>query len=222
MNGFKKFFGAILLMAVMILPQIASAEKNDWTDPRYNFRRVQTVVVLNLTESAGMYDVSRVVQMKMESDYLDKSRKLRCRVLTEDQARRMLGLSPYASHQELCNRLSEIADLWIESDINTWISSSRIVPARTVWEDQKRTRRVRDRWGYWYEETYYEKVPVTYPPYRIDTSTIVSVFGVHDTHTGELVFIREDNRSRDDFEAQKDMFGRMANSFFEDFAKKIR
>lgn len=222
MNGLKKLFGVLLLLTCMILPQVVSAEKTDWADPNYNFRRVRTIVVLDLTASADMYDVSNAVRMKMEGDYLKYSNKLKCEVLTEDQARRILGLSPNASHQQLCNRLSEIADLWIESDINTWENTSYIVPARTVWEDKKRTRRIRDRWGYWREDTYYESVPVTYPPYRVDTSIIVANFGVHDTRNGKLVFIREDNRSRDDRDAQKDMFGRMANSFFEDFAKKVR
>ena len=34
--------------------------------------------------------------------------------------------------------------------------------------------------------------------------------------------MREDNRDRDDADAQKDMFGRMCNSFFEDLNDKLK
>ncbi|MBQ7199485.1 MAG: hypothetical protein IJS29_09500 [Selenomonadaceae bacterium] len=221
MNSFKKIFGVLLLLTILILPQIVSAEKTDWRDDTYNFRRIKTVVVLNLHNDADLSYVSRAVQMKVDSDYFNNSKKLKCTVLTEEQARRMLGMMN-ASRGELKRNLAAVADAWIEGNIKTWHDDFYIVPARTVWEDRRRTRRVRDRWGDWYEESYYESVPVTYPPYRVDTSTIISVFEVHDAATGKLIFVREDNRDRDDKDAQKDMFGRMCNSFYEDFAKRIK
>ena len=222
MESLRKIFSAILLLAVFIFPQIVSAEKTDWKDSGYSFRGIKTVVVLNLHNDADLSEVSRVVQMKLDSDYLDKSKKLKkCTVLTEDQARRMLGM-PNLSSEGLKNHLGEIADLWVEGNIKVWRDDYRIVPARTVWEDKKRTRRIRNRWGDWEEETYYESVPVTYPPYRVDTSTIVSIFEAFDARTGKVVFMREDNRSRDDADAQKDMFGRMCNSFFEDLNDKLK
>lgn len=221
MGGLRNIFGVFLLLAFILFPQMVSAEKTDWKDSNYNFKRVKTVVILNLHNDADLSSVSRAVQMKVDDDYAKNSKKLKCEVLTEDQARRMLGMQN-ASREALKNSLGQIADLWIEGNIHLWKSSYHIVPARTVWESQKRTRRVRDRWGDWYEETYYESVPVTYPPYRVDTSDIISIFEVYDAKTGKLVFTREDNRSRDDENAQKDMFGRMCNSFFEDFAGKIR
>ena len=221
MNSFKKIFSALLLLTVLILPQIVSAEKTDWRDDYYNFRKIRTVVVLNLRNDADLSYVGRAVQMKVDSDYFNNSKKLKCQVLTEEQARRMLGMMN-ASYGELKRNLSAVADVWIEGNIKTWRDDFYIVPARTVWEDRRRTRRVRNRWGDWIEETYYESVPVTYPPYRVDTSTIISVFEVHDAATGKLIFVREDNRDRNDRDAQKDMFGRMCNSFYEDFAKRIK
>ena len=221
MDSLRKIFGAVILLTMLILPQIVSAEKTDWRDDGYNFRRVRTVVVLGLNSDVDLRGVSSAVAMSLDSNYLKSSSKLRCQVLTEDQARRILGITN-ASTERLKNSLVDIADMWIECDIKTWKDSYYIVPARTVWEEQKRKRKIRDRWGYWAEETYYERVPVTYPPYRVDTSDIITVFEVHDTRTGRAVFVREDNRSRNDARAQKDMFGRMCNSFFEDLGKRIR
>ena len=222
MESLRKIFSAVLLLAIFILPQIVSAEKTDWKDSGYSFRGVKTVVVLNLHNDADLSEVSRVVQMKLDSDYFSKAKNLKkCTVLTEDQARRMLGM-PNLSSEGLKNHLSQIADLWVEGNIHLWRDDYRIIPARTVWENKKRTRRIRNRWGDWEEETYYESVPVTYPPERVDTSTIVSIFEAHDAKTGKVVFMREDNRSRDDADAQKDMFGRMCNSFFEDLNDKLK
>ncbi|MBR5914513.1 MAG: hypothetical protein IKZ58_09140 [Selenomonadaceae bacterium] len=221
MKDLKNIFGLFFLLAFMILPQIASAEKTDWKDDGYNFRRVRTVVVFNLDNRANLSHVGRPIQMKLDSSYFDNSRKLKCQVLTEDQARRMLGM-PNASRNELKRNLASIADAWIEGGITRWKDSSRVVPARTVWEERKRTRQIRDRWGNWIEETYYETVPVTYPPYTVYTSDIIANFEVYDAATGRAIFAREDNRSRDDKDAQKDMFGRMCNSFYEDLAKKIK
>ena len=216
----QKIFGVMFLLAFMI-PQIASAEKTDWKDDGYNFRRIRTIVILNLDNEADLSYIGRTVQMKVDSDFFNNSRKLKCEVLTEDQARRMLGMQN-VSQERLKRSLSEIADAWIEGGITKWRNHSRVVPARTVWEDRKRTRRVRNRWGDWVEESYYESVPVTYPPYTVYTSDIVANFEVHDASTGKVIFAREDNRSREDKDAQKDMFGRMCNSFYEDLAKKIK
>ena len=221
MDSLRKIFGAVLLLTFLILPQIVSAEKTDWKDSNYNFKRVRTVVLLKIKSEADLRRVSNAVQMKVEGDYLNSSRKLKCQVLTEDQARRMLGITN-ASQDRLKSSLSDIADMWIECDIRVWKDSYYIVPARTVWEEKKRTRKIRNRWGYWEEESYYESVPVTYPPYRVDTSDIIADFEAHDARTGRVVFTREDNRSRNDAQAQKDMFGRMCNSFFEDLGKRIK
>ena len=221
MFNLKKIFGLFLLLAFMTLPQVTSAEKTDYVDKSYNFRNVRTVVILNLRSDADLRDISTAASLKIQDEYGKNSRKLKCRILTEDQARQMLGLTN-ASTDRLKNSLVDIADMWVECNIKTWESSYHIMPARTVWEDRKRTRRIRNRWGDWEEETYYESVPVTYPPYRVDTSDIISVFEAHDARTGKIVFVREDNRSRDDQDAQKDMFGRMCNSFFEDLAKKVK
>lgn len=209
------------MLTFLIFPQIVSAEKTDWSDKGYNFRQIKTIVVLNLRNDADLSYVGRAVQMKVDSDYFEKSQKLKCTVLTEDQARKMLGMMN-ASISELKRNLPSIADAWIDGNIRVWKDDSYVVPARTVWEDKKRTRKIRNRWGDWVEETYYESVPVAYPPYRVDVSVISSVFSVHDAATGKLIFVREDDRDREDQNAQKDMFGRMCNSFYEDFAKKIK
>jgi len=221
LNVWKKLFAVTFLVALMSLPQFVSAEKTDWSDKSYNFRKVRTIVIFDIDESRIPDDVGNAIIRKIEGDYNSNANKLKCEVLTENQARRLLNL-PNASQNALKNVVADIADLWIECKITKWKSSYHIVPARTVWEKERRTRRYRNSWGEWAEETYYERVPVTYPPHRVDTSDIIADFEVYDARTGNVVFSREDDRSRDDENAQKDMFGRMCNSFFSDFGKKIK
>ena len=49
----KKFFGVILLLAIMSLSQVVSAEKTDWFDRNFNFRNIRTVIVFDLTTNQG-------------------------------------------------------------------------------------------------------------------------------------------------------------------------
>jgi hypothetical protein len=63
---------------------------------------------------------------------------------------------------------------------------------------------------------------VTYPPRRVDVSTIEMTLKVYESRSGMEIFSRRDVRDREDFQAQKGMYGRICNSFFEDVGKKIR
>ena len=219
MNSLKKIFGVIMLLTAMIIPQIVSAEKTDWSDNSYRFKAVKTVVVLDFDTNSNMNGISTAIMNKLRGDYQKDSKKIKCQVLTEEQAKSMLGVS---SRRELLNNINSIADLWVSCKITTWNNGSYVKPAYTTYEQQKRKRKVRDNYGDWIEEEYYETVPVTHPPTTVYTSDIVVDFEVYDTKTNRSVFSREDNRSRDDKDAQKDMFGRICNSFFSDFGKKIK
>ncbi|MBQ7453867.1 MAG: hypothetical protein IJS69_02265, partial [Selenomonadaceae bacterium] len=68
----------------------------------------------------------------------------------------------------------------------------------------------------------YVQVPVTYPPRRVDVSSIQMTLQMFEARNGSLIFARKDVRDREDYQAQKGMFGRITNSFFEDVGKKIR
>ena len=66
------------------------------------------------------------------------------------------------------------------------------------------------------------QVPVTYPPRRVDISTIEMTLQAYETRRGAMIFARRDVRDREDYQAQAGMYGRITNSFFEDLGKKIR
>ena len=215
MQSFKKIFGVLFLLVCIVLPQTVSAEKHDWRDNYYNFRGVRRVVLMDLTSDANFRGSGNVFIQRLYSTYYDNARKLKCEIITEDQARQMVGSSNPRD-------FAQIADLYIQCDIKDWSDNFYIVPERTVWENKKMYRTVRNRDGNRYEEEYYVTVPVTYPPYRVDVSKIAVEFKVYDARTGQMVFGREDVRDREDRNAHDGMYGRICNSFFQDFGKLIK
>ena len=227
----KKFFGVMVLLAILIVPLNVYAEKTDWFDRNYNFRYIRTVIVLDATINPVFDYGGTTVLRNLQDTFLQNARKLKCNVITEAQARERLSYElgtdlnrmPYErARHTIINNASRIADAWVVMSVDNWADSSYVVPARTVWEQRKETRYYYDAWGHRREETYYNQVPVTYPPRRVDVSTLEMTLQMYDARTGDMIFSRKDVRDREDFQAQKGMFGRITNSFFEDLGKKIR
>lgn len=209
----KKILGVMFLLVFLILPQNVSAEKLDWKDSSYNFRGVRRVVLMDLSSEMDLRRMGNIFVQKIRSTYYNNGQKLKCSILTEEEAVRMAGSS---------RDFYSVADLYIQCNIKEWSSDFYIVPERTTWESKKMYRNVRDRYGNWIEESYYVTVPVTHPPYRVDVSKIAVSFEVYDTRTGKMVFGREDVREREDKDAQDGMYGRICNSFFQDLGKLIK
>lgn len=227
----KKFFSVMLLLAVLALPQIVFAEKTDWYDRGFNFHSIRTLIVFDPTATPGVNVGSIIDPRSMQTTFLDCSRKLKCRVITEAEARNMLSyqiginLNAMAFEQArhiIIDNAYRIADGWVLGNIDIVANNTYVEPARTVWEQKKETRTYRDSWGNRHEETYYVQVPVTYPPQRVDVSTIQMTLKVYESRRGAEIFSRRDVRDRQDYMAQKGMYGRICNSFFEDVGNKIR
>lgn len=231
----KKFFGVILLLAMMTLPQNVSAEKTDWFDRNFYFRNIRTVIVFDLTAGRNADYGGDIALRSMQDTFIENAKKnLRCNVLTEAEARRRLGYDlnmdlermAYSEPQRARKILEEnayrIADVGVFANVDAWENNYYIEPARTVWETKKETYTRYDHHGRRYEETRYIQVPVNYPPRRVDVSTVQVSMKVFEARNHNLIFARKDERDRNDYNAQQGMFGRIANSFFEDFNKKIR
>lgn len=227
----KKFFGVVLLLAMLALPQTVSATKTDWFDRNFNFRAIRTVILLDVTATPGLDYGGPIALRSMQDTFMNDSRKLRCNVITEAQARDMLSyqlgmnlnLIPLEQARHvIIDNAYRIADAWIVGNIENLSNTYYVEPARTVWEQKQERRTYRDAWGNRQEETYYVQVPVTYPPRRVDVTSIQVSMEVHEARTGAPIFTRRDVRDREDYQAQGGMFGRISNSFFEDVGKKIR
>ncbi|MBD3878992.1 MAG: hypothetical protein SR1Q5_04810 [Quinella sp. 1Q5] len=226
---FKKVFSVILLLAMMSLPQIVSAEKTDWFDRNFNFRNIRSVIVFDAMPSQNFGRVDTILLRNLQDVYIQNAQKnLRCNIITEAQARRMLNVESLAysnsmqARHVIMQNAYRIADAWVVANVDAWNDSSYVIPERTVWEQRRESRTYYDYYGNRLEETYYIQVPVTYPPQRVDVSTLQMTLQVYEARRGEMIFARKDVRDREDYQAQRGMFGRICNSFFEDFGKKIR
>ena len=231
----KKIFGALLLLAVLALSQTGFAEKTDYADRNYYFRNIRTVIVLDATVSPGVDVGGNIAILNVQEKFReDAYKRLPCNVITESQARQMLGgqlrmnlealaiSNPAQARQIVQQNAYQIADAWVYANVDAWGNTTYVEPERTVWETRRETRRYYDQWGRRHEESYNIQVPVTYPPRRVDVSTVQVSMQVYDARTGAMVFARKDVRDREDYSAQSGMFGRISNSFYEDLAKKIR
>ena len=227
----RKIFGVMILLAMLILPQTVSAEKTDWYDRGYNFHNIRTVIVFDPTFAYGLNYGGSVEVRNLQDSVVQNSRKLKCNVITEAQARQTLSYQlgmdlnrmPYEqARQYIAQNAYRIADAWVTANVDNLDNTYYVQPARTVWEQKRETRTYYDSWGHRREETYYVQVPVTYPPRRVDTTSIQMTLELYEARGGALIFARKDVRDREDYHAEKGMFGRIANSFFEDVGKKIR
>ena len=196
----KKFFGAIFLLTCFLIPQGVSAEKTDFADSFYNFKAVKKIFLSDIVTTSALQGQSNIMKQKLLGDYVASAKKMKREVSNSDAG----------------------ADLRVECKIKIWHDDYYIIPEHTVWEEKPIYRRRKNSDGNTYEEKYYITVPVTYPPRRVDTSELVVSFEVYDVQTGKMVFGREDNRKREDYQAQIGMFKRMCNSFFNDLNKKMR
>ena len=213
---------------MMSLPQIVSAEKTDWFNRNFYFRNIRSVIVFDVTPNQNFGRVDTILLRNLQDVYIQNAQKnLRCNVITEAQAQRMLNVeslaysNPLQARHVIMQNAYQIADAWVVANVDTWDDNSYVKPGYTVWEQRRETRTYYDRHGNRREETYYIQVPVTYPPRRVDVSTIQMTLQVYEAQHGEMIFARKDVRDREDFQAQKGMFGRICNSFFEDFGKKL-
>ena len=227
----RKFFGVVLLLTMLALPQTVSATKTDWFDRNFNFRAIRTVIVLDMTATPGLDYGGSLALRSMQGTFLNDSRKLKCNVISEQQARDMLSyqlgmnlnmLPLEQARHAIIQNAYRIADAWVVGNIDNLSNTYYVEPARTVWEQRKERRTYRDAWGNRQEETYYVQVPVTYPPRRVDVTAIQVSMELHEARGGAPIFTRRDVRDREDYQAQDGMFGRISNSFFEDVGKKMR
>ena len=232
-NFLGRVLGALLIgVWLALLPQAASAEKTDWKDKSYDFSRIQRVLVYDVDLSAANFS-SDLKSHKYASDFLDYAAKLGCEVLTYEQAQRRVSLAIGVDLEKLANtdpdkaaalfqeNASKAVDVWVQSRVLKWENTYYIQPEHTEWEQKRIDRSYRDRTGRWVNDYYYVTVPVTYPARRVDVSRLNMSFEAYDARTGKMIFGREDDRDREDYDAQDGMYERICKSFFSDFAGKM-
>ena len=230
----RKIIILLLVMAIFSASSSVFAEKTDWTDRNYYFGNIRKVIVFDMTVNRGLDYGGEVVLRNIQDVFVQNARKMKCEVITEAQAYRTLSYqlgmdldrlaysNPLQARQIVMQNAYRIADAWVVANVDNIANTYYIEPERTVWESRTERRRYYDRHGNKREETYTIQVPVTYPPRRVDISTLEMTLQLYEARHGQMIFARRDVRDRNDYRAQLGMYGRITNSFFEDIGKKIR
>ena len=207
-NLFKICFAVFFAFAFTL--SVANAEKTNWEDKTYDFKRAQKVVVYNFTNRDTAEFNDDIMLQVIKDEFWKQAKNFHNYTVIEGQGAPDTG------------KPLEGADLYIVTDLVNWHDDSYTRPGYTSWETRHEKRRVHRSDGSSYDEDYSYSVPVHHPPTTVYTSSVRVKFNVFDAKTGKRVYARDDNRDRDDKHAQQGMFGRIVHSFFEDFNSKLR
>ncbi len=196
----RRFFLLVAFLAVVLCCSPVFAKQLDWQDKAHSFSNVHSILIKDIAFSDKDKTENDILVRLFDEEFSESYKKK----FKED----------WAVVKDFAN-----ADLVIETRVLGISDGSYVVPAYTSWEDRPRTRRDRDG----REITYYVSVPVYHPEEVVYVSSLKVRFDVYDAKTNKVVFSREDDRDRQHSNrGQQGMFRRICNSFFGDFATKIR
>ena len=179
-----------------------SAEKTDWSDKNYDFPSIWRVELKELKISSSAEMPNEVMEQVLQDEY-----------------EKIAKNKNYKNYK----LVDEGADVYLDVEIMKWHDDEYIKPAYTTWETKEIEETKRHSDGSKSKKTRTIQVPVEHPARRVATSTIEVKFDVYDIKSGKKIMSRVDSRTRDDSErGQKNMFIRIAKSFFDDFSKKLK
>ena len=224
---------ALVVLMLVIMPVGAWAEKTDFKDSSYNFKQVKSVAVYDMDFSKIDMEEDSVQAKSMQAVYQDKLHTAKLPIVDEEMLLRKISLlsgqdmdllyqsNPEEYEQVYWEKLPEVADVYITSEVKEYKSSIIFHPAYTSWERRTKYITVKDSDGNSRRVEIEYDEPV-YHPESYSTQFYVTVeFRAYDTKTGKEIFSRVDARDREDYEG-KDMYARICANFAKDFAKLMK
>lgn len=224
---------ALLVVCIFIMPAGVWAEKTDFKDNSYNFKKVKSIAAYEMDFSKIDMEEDSVQAKSLQSVYQDKLESAKLPIVDEETLLRKISLlsgqdmnlshqnNPEEYEQVYWEKLPEVADVYITSEVKKYESSKIFHPAYTSMERRTKYITVKDSDGKSSRvEIEYEE-PVYHPEYYTTQFYVTVEFRAYDTKTGKEIFSRVDARERGDYEG-KDMYARICANFAKDFAKLIK
>lgn len=231
-NVLKRMMSLLVLM-IFIMPVSAWAEKTDFKDSSYNFKKVKSIAVYNMDFSQINMEEDSVQAKSLQAVYQDKLQLSKLTIIDEDALLRKISLivgqdmdilykeNPEEFEKVYQEKLPEAADVYIVSQVKKYEAGRIFHPAYTSWERRTKYITVKDSDGNSRRvEIEYEE-PVYHPEYYSTQFYVTVEFRAYDTKTGKEIFSRVDARDREDYEG-KDMYARICANFAKDFAKLMK
>lgn len=233
MRNVLKRMMALLVLIIFIMPVSAWAEKTDFKDSSYNFQKVKSIAVYNMDFSQTNMEEDSVQAKSLQAVYQDKLQSAKLPIVDEDALLRKISLlsgqdmdimyteNPEAFEKVYQEKLPEVADVYIVSQVKKYEAGRIFHPAYTSWERRSKYITVKDSDGTDRRvEIEYEE-PVYHPEYYTTQFYVTVEFRAYDAKTDKEIFSRVDDRDREDHDG-KDMYGRICSNFAKDFAKLIK
>ena len=233
MRNVLKRMMALLVLMIFIMPVSAWAEKTDFKDSSYNFKKVKSIAVYNMDFSQTNMEEDSVQAKSLQAVYQDKLHTAKLPIVDEEMLLRKISLlsgqdmdllreqNPEAFEAVYQERLPEVADIYIVSQVKKYNAGRIFHPAYTSWERRTKYITVKDSDGNSRRvEIEYEE-PVYHPEYYSTQFYVTVEFRAYDAKTGKEIFSRVDARDREDYEG-KDMYARICANFAKDFAKLMK
>lgn len=233
----KKFFGAIILSAMLILSTPVHAEQSDWVSSNFDFRQIKSVIILDATinpelDYGGMIGLRGLQNTFLK--YCAQTLNPTCKVISEEEARVILSTQisvnlerlyveePFQARQLVMKNAWRIADAYILGIVDSWGNRSYTAPTNVDYAKVIEQRNYYDGVGNVKPDTVLIPVPANYRPEGTDVPAIGMILRAYYSKNESIVFERYEMRLRKSNESQMDLFGSMAASFSAKFASLIR
>jgi hypothetical protein len=232
----KRFWPYMMLfylLAFFVLSGTASAHVEQWSEPGYNFKNVQKLLVYDLDTSAVDLE-SDIAEKNFQNDYWEQAKKQKMTVLTEQRAANQISLLEYKDIDQLREKdptaaeamwntnLPRVVDAYAKMQYLKYEYTSRVIPAHTEWRSRYVRRTFYDRDGNKHEDLIPEEYPEFVPEKTIWTLHQQIRFDVYDAQTGKCIYSRNESRSDDYAGDGRDIFVKIVRNSFKDFVKKCQ
>lgn len=218
----------------MLLPQQVQAEKYDWQDKSYNFKKINTILVKDLDYSESKV-TSKIVQKNLNTLFQERAQKEKIPAITPNIVLQKIALTqgvpldkigsqdPAAKEQEEIyqQHIQDVADAYIEVQVLKFANESVYVPETTEWDRVDNETRIVDKDGKVSTIHDYITVPVYKPAHYENEFFVKLSMSLVDAKTHQPIFSREEERSRENDNGMG-MFERISNSFFNSIHKLIK
>lgn len=218
---------AALMTIVVSVPLTVHAEKDDWSDSSYAFPKIKTVLVYNLDTSEAASIKNDIVAKTLQDAYLARAKKNGSSVRTELQIAPPASppaspaVVPAASPASPAASAVPAADVYIKARLMQYSQDSSFVAAHTEWRSQWIDRVIYDRDGRPYTVSQEITVPEYVPDTYIPNTTVTLRFDVYDSKTGNVVFSREETRTRYSSDDTMGVYKRIVDAFFKTLKEKM-
>lgn len=233
----KKFFGALILAAMLIFPQVVHANQSDWFAPNFDFRSIKSVIILDATINPEL-DYGGMIGLRgLQNNFFKSCReqlKPFVQVFSEDEARVVIGTKigvnieriyvedPTQARLLIMSNAWRMADAYILGIVDSWGNKSYTAPSNVDYAKIIESRHYYDTRGNVRPDTVLVPVNEKYLPQDTDVPAIGMIFRAYFAQKEAVVFERYEMRVRKADESQIDLFKDMSASFASAVAAKIR